>query len=101
VQRHAQQPVASLRTTPMAAGLRRRAASSGCGSAAILEGDALTGEQERPVEILLDERLGPEPLRVGRQGTIARRPALVEEERARGHATASRPATPASSARRR
>jgi hypothetical protein len=44
--------------------------------------DALAGEQQREVEIVLDERLGSEPLRLGAGGGVLRVAAEHENEAA-------------------
>ena len=48
----------------------------------VLERDALARQQQRAVEVLLDERLRPEAPRVGGARLVARLAALLEEERA-------------------
>ena len=47
---------------------------------AVVERDALAGEQQRAVEVVLGERARAEPLRVGAGGLVARGAALLERE---------------------
>ena len=67
--------------TPIAAGARRRDANREprvCG--AVVDRDRLTGEEEREVEVLLDERLGAEALGELGRLRVARLAALDERE---------------------
>src|SRR5215207_4674170 len=50
----------------------------------VVEHDALPGQQQRAVELALDEGARAEPLRVGRARLVARRAALGERDEA-GH----------------
>ena len=68
----------------------------------VVDRHRLTGEQQRAVEVLLDERLGAEPLRDLRRLGVARLAALRERASTPPTAAASsRTATPASNARSR
>ena len=49
----------------------------------VVEGDGLTREQQRPVEIVLQQRLRGEAAGVGNPRPVARLAALFEEQRAR------------------
>ncbi len=51
----------------------------------VVERDALAGEQQRAVQIVLGQRLRAEPLRVRGHGLAARVAALVQRDRARDH----------------
>ena len=65
--------------TPIAAGLRTSAASRFPRVTRVVELDALASEEERPVEILLHERLGADPL--GDCGGLGRTGVLPLEQR--------------------
>ena len=53
------------------------------GLQSVVDRDRLAGEEQREVEVVLDERLGAEPLRELCRLRVARLAALVEREDAR------------------
>ena len=74
------------RITPINAGLRSSVPSRlPRVRARVVERDALAGEQQRAVELVVEQRAGAEPLRLRRGRLAAGVPALIERHRAGDH----------------